>query len=232
MILSSNQPYFLPYLPYWQLIHVADRFLIGDDFAYMMGSWIPRNRILVQGRPFYFRMEIRHASCHRLISETELAPIRIGDKLKTLEMAYHKAPFFDEGYTLAARILQYPERNLAAFLDFSIREICAYLGISTEIGHTSDLPGNAVFRREERIYDFCHRLGADRYVNAIGGTALYHKEAFARQGIRLFFLQSRLAPYPQFGGPFVEKLSVIDAIMFNSRERLHEMLDDYTLIDG
>lgn len=232
MTLASNQPYFLPYLPYWQLIHAADTFLIGDDFAYMIGSWIPRNRILVQGRPFFFRMEIDHKSCHRLISETRLAPQLIGDKLKTLEMAYHRAPCFAAGYDLAERIVNNPERNLANFLEYAIREVCAYLDITTPIGRTSDLTGNRLLKREQRIYDLCHRLGADTYINAIGGRALYHQEDFAPEGIQLKFLKTRILPYPQFGGPFHENLSVLDAIMFNPRERLHEMLDEYTLIDG
>ena len=232
MTLSSNQPYFLPYLPYWQVIHAADTFLIGDDFAYMIGSWIPRNRILVQGRPTFFRMEIDHKSCKRLISETRLAPLPVNDKLKTLEMTYHRAPHFAEGFELARRIVCNPERNLALFLEYAIREVCAYLGITTPIGRTSDLTGNSLLKREQRIYDFCHRLGADTYINAIGGTALYDQEAFAKEGIRLKFLKARLSPYPQFDGPFHANLSVLDAIMFNPRERLHEMLDEYTLIDG
>lgn len=232
MIVASHQPYFLPYLPYWQLIHVADRFLIGDDFAFMKGGWIARNRILVQDSPQYLRMEVQDRSSFRLISETLRAPLPVDNKLRTLEMAYHKAPFFKDGFSLAEEVICCPERNLAVFLEQSIRSVCAYLGITTPIGHTSDLPGNRLLKREERIYDFCHRLGADHYVNAIGGRAMYHGEEFARQGIRLQFLQSCHTPYPQFGGPFVEKLSILDAIMFNSREQLHEMLDQYTLIDG
>ena len=232
MILASNQPYFLPYLPYWQLIHAADLFLIGDDFAYKMGSWIPRNRILVQGRPTFFRMEIDHKSCNRLISEMRLAPLPVEDKLKTLEMAYHRAPCFTAGFELAQRIVCNPERNLALFLEYAIREVCGYLGITTQIGRTSDIQGNSLLKREARVYDLCHRTGADTYINAIGGTALYHPDAFAREGIRLKFLKARLSPYPQFDGPFHANLSVLDAIMFNPRERLHEMLDEYTLIDG
>ena len=155
MILASNQPYFLPYLPYWQLIHAADLFLIGDDFAYKMGSWIPRNRILVQGRPTFFRMAIDHKSCNRLISETRLAPLPVEDKLKTLEMAYHRAPCFAAGFELAQRIVRNPERNLALFLEFAIREVCGYLGITTQIGRTSDIQGNSLLKREARVYDLC-----------------------------------------------------------------------------
>lgn len=234
MILAGNQPYFLPYLGYWQLIHLSDLFLLADDYDFIRHGWVNRNRILMNGEPKYLRVEIGHGGPSRWICDKQIVmkPAWRDNKIRTLAMAYHKAPFFTEGYALAERILCYPERNLALFLEHSIREVCAYLGITTPFRHSSDLPGNSRFKREERVYDFCHRLGADTYVNLPGGQALYDYGEFARQGIRLRFLQPVLRPYPQFGGPFVERLSILDAIMFNSREQLHEMLDDYTFIDG
>ena len=230
MTLSANQPYFLPYFPYWQLIAASDVFLISDDYAFMKRSWIPRNRILINGKPVYFRIEVEHQSCHQLIMDMRLAPMNITDKLLTLEMAYHKAPFFADGYALAERILCNEDRNLSSFLTCSIREVCSYLGISTRLLKTSDLPGNSLMCRNERIFDFCHRLNADRYINAIGGQALYSKDVFWKHGIDLHFIRSEAAPYDQGGQPFVPDLSVIDAIMFNSREALHERLGQYRLI--
>ena len=232
MILAGNQPYFLPYLGWWQLLKAADIFLIADDYNFIKSGWIARNRILVEGKPHYFRIEIKRGGSNRLINRLELLPVNVKKKLKTLEFAYRKAPFFKNGYTLAERILAYPESNLSLFLENSIREVCSYLGITTPLERTSDLEGNALFKCEGRIYDACRRLGADTYINAIGGTSLYHKDDFARHGITLKFLKSGLPEYPQFKKPFVERLSILDAIMFNSPDALQEMLDDYTLIDG
>ena len=234
MTLSGNQPYFLPYLGYWQLIHAADGFLIADDYDYIKAGWVNRNRILLNGSPYYLRVEMVEHIPSRLIMDKRVAmkPAWLKDKLRTLEMAYHKAPFFAQGYELAERILTCPERNMSLFLEHSIRVVCAYLGITTPISHSSDLPGNSLFRREERIYDFCARLGADTYINLPGGQKLYGFEEFARHGIRLRFIQPQLKPYKQFGDPFIERLSILDAIMFNSPDAVHAMLDDYTWIDG
>ncbi len=80
------------------------------------------------------------------------------------------------------------------------------------------------------MYDACRRKGADTFINAIGGIALYDKDEFASHGITLKFLKSGLPEYKQFGEPFVERLSILDAIMFNSPEELQVMLEDYTLI--
>lgn len=234
MTVAGNQPYFLPYLGYWQLIHAADRFLIADDIDYIKGGWINRNRILIDGNPHYFRVEKAGHAESRLIRDKQVSmnPFGLKEKLKTLEMAYRRAPCFAEGYALAERILTWPERNLSLFLEHSIREVCAYLGITTPLGRTSDLPGNNLLRREERIYDFCRRLGADTYINLPGGQKLYDYREFARHGIRLRFILPNLTPYVQFGMPFVERLSILDAIMFNPPDTLHAMLDDYTWIDG
>lgn len=225
MILASNQPYFLPYFPYWQLIHAADRFLLGDDFAFIRRGWINRNRIRMGGQDIWFRVELRKASSFKLIRDTFLKePVSVSGKLRTLETAYHSAPFFQDGYALAERIFACPESNLALFLEASIREVCAYLDIDTPIGRTSSLEGNAALKRERRIYDMCHRLGATHYINPIGGQALYSFEEFRRQGIRLSFLSGQASG--------AGNLSVLDAIMNHSRDELHAMLDQYTFIDG
>ena len=223
MILTANQPYLLPYFPYWQLINAGDLFLVGDDYAYIKHGWIPRNRILVNGREQYLRLRVKGMSSYKLIGDMELCPFNPGTILRTVEMAYHKAPFFADGFALAERVFGCPERNLSLFLTASIREVCSYLGIGTPIGFTSDYEGNNLFKREERVYDFCHRAGADHYINPIGGQALYHFDEFRRQGIRLSFLHSE-APLPP--------LSILDAVMHHSREELHSLLDQYTLIDG
>ena len=231
MILAANQPYFFPYLGFWQLINAADVFLIGDDYAFIRKGWINRNRILINGHPEWFRMEVADVSCNRLIIDTKLKPQNLPDKFRTLEMAYHKAPYFADAYALAERILSYDSGGmLTPFLENSIREVCGYLGISTRIGRTSDLPGNSDLKREHRIYDFCHRMGADVYINATGGQALYDFEEFREQGIELRFIQPQLRPYPQFGGPFVPSLSILDVLMFNSRDAVHDMLSHCSFI--
>lgn len=232
MTLSANQPYFMPYLPYWQLIDCADLFLVSDDYAYMKQSWIARNRILVNGRPQYFRIEVKGSSCHRLIKDMEMLPVNAVAKLRTLEMAYHKAPCFKEGYGLMERILRYPSISLCEFVTASIKETCAYLGITTPIAFTSQVPGNSLLSKDERIYHFCHHFGVGRYVNAIGGRSLYSFGEFRSRGIELNFLRSEIPPYRQVCGGFVQDMSVIDAVMNVPRDRLREMLDMRSFIHG
>ena len=232
MVLAAHQPYFIPYLAYWQMIGAVDHFLIADDYAFIKQGWINRNRILINGRPNYFRIEVNSQSSYRYINETELLPIDVEDKMKTIYMAYHKAPYFHSGKELMESILSFNDLNLSNFLTNSIREICKYLGISTPISFTSEIPGNNSFHLEQRIYDFCKAHDADVYVNAIGGQELYHFDEFRQHGIKLRFINSDHPSYKQFGNQFIGQLSIIDAIMFNSRDELQTMLMQYSYIDG
>ena len=111
-------------------------------------------------------------------------------------------------------------------------KICSYLGITTPISFTSQIPGNCSLRLEERIYDFCRAHGADIYVNAIGGQELYHFDEFREHGIKLRFINCHHPEYRQFGDSLVGQLSILDAIMFNSQEDLQTMLKQYSFIDG
>lgn len=232
MVLAAHQPYFIPYLAYWQMINAVDLFLIADDYAFMKQGWINRNRILINGKPNYFRIEVDGQSSYRYINETMLLPINAEDKLKTIYMAYHKAPYYSAGVRLMEDIFSFPDLNLSNFLSNSIYRVCEYLDITTPIGFTSQVPGNCSLRLEERIYDFCKAHNADVYVNAVGGQALYHFDEFRKHGIKLRFINCHHPEYKQFAGPFIGQLSILDAIMFNSKDELQTMLEQYSFIDG
>ena len=150
--------------------------------------------------------------------------------MNKLYEAYHKAPYYEIGIQLVEEILDCQEEILSEFLISSIKTICRFLEINTPIHRTSELEGNDAFKREERIYDICHRLGAATYINPINGKALYDVEEFAKQGINLRFINTGDITYRQFGDKFVEKLSILDVIMFNSKDEIREMLGKYELI--
>ena len=69
MKLGIMQPYFVPYIGYWQLMNAVDKYVIYDDVNFIKGGWINRNRILVNGQPKYFNIPIIGASPFKLINE-------------------------------------------------------------------------------------------------------------------------------------------------------------------
>lgn len=145
--------------------------------------------------------------------------------------AYTRSPLFKSVFPLFEDILSFPSRNLSAFLFNSLQVICDYLGINTPLLLNSDRKDDTMLRGEERVIHLCHAMGADTYINAIGGQKLYSREHFAAEGINLKFLQSELPPYRQLHTQqFVPGLSILDIMMNVPVEEIRKMLDRYTLI--
>lgn len=228
------QPYFIPYIGYWQLMNAVDKYVIYDDVNYIKGGWINRNRILVNNQPKYFNIPMLGASPNKYINEVL---VNTDEKLKNknlriIEGAYKKAPYFDIVYPLLQDILFCNENNLAKYIACSIEIICNYLGITTELIFSSELKKNCDLKAEAKVIHICEILKGTEYYNAIGGKELYSFSHFKEKGIQLKFLQTQDIQYEQFGADFQKNLSIIDVMMFNSKEKINEFLDAYTLIDN
>src|SRR6185295_12962696 len=148
---------------------------------------------------------------------------------KTVANFYRRAPSFDRVYPLVERVVGGPFTHIADMARASLREVCDYLGVPVSIVDSSAVYGNAHLRGQDRVIDTCRAERATDYVNAIGGQALYSREAFLAHGIRLHFVNTGSIEYPQFTAPFVPSLSVIDLLMFNPPEEARELLKRYEL---
>lgn len=230
MIAGINQPYFMPYLGYWQLINAVDTFAIADAYNFRRSGWIHRNRILDQGRVRYYNIPISHMSQNKFICDHELKPFDIDERLKPLQCAYGKAANFDTGMDVMREVFDFDNLILSEFLLHSINVVCAYLGIDTKIVKVSDYPQDPSLHMEERIFDYCRQFGADTYYNPIGGMDLYSFDLFRDNGLTLGFVEHVSTPYPQGSEEFVPSLSIIDAIMNTTREETQAMLASCRII--
>ena len=226
------QPYFLPYIGYWQLLNAVDSYVIYDDVNYIKGGWINRNRILIDGEVKYFNVQLKEASPNKLINEVcvDCNEKIINKKLRTIENAYNKAPQFERVYPLIKNIMQCNESNLADFLTKSIVEICKYLNIDTKIIVSSELPKDNSVKGQAKVLDICQLLGASEYYNAIGGQELYSFEEFKSRGIELKFLKTEDVIYNQGKEHIASNLSILDVLMHNSVDKISEYLHSYNLI--
>jgi hypothetical protein len=232
---SMMQPYLFPYLGYFQLIDCSDVFVLGDDLQYVKASWINRNRVLVNGEPKLVTFSLRKGGQFDPINQRWLAadfPQEAEKFLKTLKLAYARAPYQNDVMALAHQILTYPERNLARFTEHSIRRICAYLQITTPIRIGSELGLPARMDKQERVIRIAQMLNAERYINPIGGMTLYCPSRFRAHGLSLRFLRMDDLSYPQLNQPFVPSLSIIDVLMFNSRSKTQALLKRFSLLEG
>ncbi|MCK9257260.1 MAG: WbqC family protein [Sulfurospirillaceae bacterium] len=223
------QPYFFPYIGYWQLINSVDAFLIYDDVNFVNRSYITRNSILSNGKAQLITLELLGASQNKLINETKIGNNK-ARLLKTIQFNYKKSPYFNETIILLEDILNHEEKNLAKFLGYQIEKICEHLEIDTKILYSSNIQKNNKLRGQDKVIDSCKNLQSKKYINSIGGKELYSKEIFEKNGIKLEFLQYSIDEYPQFNNTFIGSLSIIDVLMFNDKEKIKNMLLKYELI--
>ncbi|WP_057767607.1 WbqC family protein [Cytobacillus praedii] len=233
MRIAVMQPYLFPYIGYFQLIHDVDKFVIYDDVQYIKGGWINRNKLLVNNQEYMFTFSVQEAEMKAKINDRCLSTKFLYEKdkfIKTISQNYKKAPYFSEAFDLILEILTTEERNLSDFIYQSILKINKYLEIDTEVLRSSNLPIRTFLNREEKLIDIVKRLNGNVYINSIGGIKLYSKENFKREGIDVYFLNSKPFLYFQYREPFIPNLSVIDALMFNSKEELKDLLNNYELV--
>lgn len=225
MKLAIMQPYFLPYIGYFQLIGAADRFVIYDNIKYTKKGWINRNRRLQNGAEAMFSLPLKKASDSLEVIERELSPdFDRGALLNQFSGSYARAPHFAEVFPLLERIARHDETNLFRYIHHSVGAMSAHLGIGTEIIVSSTIDIDHGLRAQDKVIALCHALGADTYVNPIGGLELYDRDVFRAAGIELQFLRPRPFEYAQLGAPFIPWLSIIDVMMFNPRDAVRERL--------
>ena len=232
MILGMMQPYFYPYLGYWQLMNMADEYIIYDDVNYIKGGWINRNRIKVNGADALFGISVRKASQNKKINELEvnLQQDDIDKLVSKVTHSYGKAPFFHDVLDLFEDTMNCDKKNLAEFLAYSNRKIAEYMGITTRILSATEINLDHTNSAQQRIIDICQQRNVSTYVNAIGGKELYNPQDFKDAGIELKFLRmDDDIVYPQGKGDFIPYLSILDVLMFNSKEEVQELLQRYTL---
>lgn len=216
MRVAIMQPYFLPYIGYYQLIAAVDMFVVYDNIKYTKKGWINRNRMLLNGTDVMFSLPLKKDSDALKVVERELAADFNRDKLlNQFKGAYARAPHFAETFALLERIVRNEEQNLFRFIFQSIVETCVHLDIDTDIRVSSEIAVDRELKGENRVLALCQAVGADTYVNAIGGMDLYSKVLFRARSIDLKFIESKPFDYRQFDNEFVPWLSIVDVMMFN-----------------
>ena len=233
MKLGIMQPYFVPYIGYWQLMNAVDKYVIYDDVNFIKGGWINRNRILVNGQPNYFNIPMIGASPFKLINEIGVNNDLqlINKNLRIIEAAYKKAPYYKDVYPIIEEILKCGKNDIAGYIEESFEIINKYLGISTELIVSSNLKKDCSLKGQDKVLQICGLLGATEYYNAVGGQELYSFDAFEKHGIKLKFLNTKEIIYDQFGQTFQPNLSIIDVMMFNSVEEIMTYLNEFELIE-
>lgn len=254
MKLAIMQPYFMPYIGYFQAISAVDKYILYGNLTFIKEQWMNRNRIrLCNGDVHTITVPLKHKSSNMMIYDIFLDNSKPWSKnlLKTLSMNYRKATFYGEVFPFIESLLGTRYETLMEMNVETLRAISSYLDIETEIDSDNSrfddleellktieldysglpyLEATKPLKKTARVIEICRREHCDHFINAIGGQALYDKEEFASYGIKLDFVKTNDISYPQFDYQFEPNLSIIDVLMHNGKEGTKKLLKEYTLI--
>ncbi|TGD75858.1 hypothetical protein E4634_01875 [Mangrovimicrobium sediminis] len=227
------QPYFFPYLGYFQLLNYVDEFVLYDNIQFTKKGWIHRNRILMNGAPVYVSLPLKKDSDYLDVVRREIAESFVQERekmLRRIAASYRAAPQFSAVFPMLEDCLRSSTSNLFVFLRECIRAVCSFIGIETRLVTSSTIPVDHTLRAQDKVIAICGAQGASGYINPIGGVGLYSADAFARQGVELQFLEPQIRPYAQGGIEFVPNLSMIDVMMWVPPDELRERLQEFRLV--
>jgi hypothetical protein len=255
MKLAIMQPYFFPYVCYFQLINAVDKFLLYENVAFRKKGWMTRNYILPKnGKLLSISIPVVARSSFRQILDLKISEYRKWGNalLRKIYFAYKHALYFDETMALLKQCIDPDYSKLHEFNSTSIVKICTHLNIPTTITtdhscyleleselsrtfdvlhhHVEEDAQNLLDKKNARVIAICKKEGASIYYNAINGRSLYKKEDFAKEQISLSFIKTNGINYKQFHSPFMPNLSIIDVLMHCGKEKTKQLMDEYDII--
>ncbi len=237
MKLAIMQPYFFPYIGYISLIKNTDMFIFFDTVQFIRHGWIERNRILKPNEGWqYISVPIKKEGSKTIIKDLEIKnDIDWKNKIfRQLEHYKKRAPFYKQTINVIEKGLDIQTDSIVKLNVSAIEAVCEYLGINFQYKIFSEMNlGIApVQSPDEWALNICKALGIKEYWNPAGGLEFFSREKYNKENIKLLFLKPNLSFYSQRRGPenFEPGLSIIDVMMFNSKEEILNMLEDYELV--
>ena len=224
------QPYFFPYVGFYQLIEKVESFVFYDTVSYIKSGWINRNRLIINKSVNYFTVPLQNASSNLNIREVKAqANPKWRDKmLKTIIQNYSKAPFAEEVIPLIEEVLAVESDDIADLAQASAEVVLNHLGIEKKLLASSamDLDESSYSEdnaRSDRLIAIAEEFNDKLFLNNASGSHLYNSEYFTERGVQLCWFTPEVKAYPQFNSnEFEPGLSILDMLMNIPKEKVLE----------
>lgn len=226
MIISINQPAYLPWFGYFSRIHSADIHVILDHVQYEKNSMINRNKILQNTQSILLTVPVKKKHGQRIV-DVEIQNTQNWQKkhLKSIESAYKKAPYYQDYQPYLEQILTTTHPNLMSLLKPQLDFFINKLGIKTPLYYSSDVIWHK--SKSDLILEICTHFNATTYLSGPFGRDYLDKVSFLEKGINIIYQDYVHPEYSQFNTPFISHLSTLDLLMHhgpNSLEILQEKI--------
>jgi hypothetical protein len=221
LIVTIQQPHYLPWLGYLNRMANADLFVLLDHVQFERRSYQNRTMVRVNGASKWLTVPVLQRSHKERILDKEIDWSEdVGKKhFLTLRHSYGECEHFAQYAGELRRIYAAKWRHLVELNDALLAFLRDAYGIRTRIVKSSTLDAKGA--RNELLLDICRAVGADTLLVGLDGSRDYlDREAFARSGIDLQFQQ------------FVPGLSAVDMLFNHGAEAPADIHRDIARMNG
>jgi hypothetical protein len=210
MIVTIIQPLFIPWMGYFGLMDMVDKFVIYDDVQFTHRSWQHRNRIKTPDGVKWLTIPIQHTTRKHINNVLIDNSKKWQDNLvKTIYHMYHKAPYYKDYEYLISWLKMY-HTKLFSYTSSLLYCLCGALNIRPVIVHSSNIAAEG--KKTERLINILKKINADEYIACPAAKDYLKKFMFRKAGIKLKWLDYQHPKYPQLYDGFQSHMSVLDLI--------------------
>jgi len=218
MLVSINQPAYLPWLGYFDRIYQSDVHVVLDHVQFEKNSMVNRNKILSNNKEVMLTIPLQTKGRFGDLAIKDVEIVQNTKWLKKHQSAilqsYAKTAYKDSLHSKLENFYQdISGQNLGQVLKKNLEFFLHELAIDrSEIVYSSEM--NAHGTKSELVLNICQELNATQYLSGPFGRDYLDISSFKKNRIEIVFHDYRHPVYRQTGGEFHPYLSILD-LLFN-----------------
>ena len=225
MIVSINQPAYLPWLGYFERIALSDVHIVLDHVQFEKNSFTNRNKIRTKTGWQWLTVPVKTKGKFGALAINKLAINNdsrwTAKHWAALQCHYAKAAYFSQYGEFFETVYAQEWPLLNALLRETTTYLLSAFGIQTPVVFSSDL--NVEGKKDELVLNLCKAVGATHYLSGPLGRDYLREECFTQAGIRVSYHDYQHPTYAQRYPGFEMPLAAVD-LLFNYGTNSREIL--------
>ena len=232
-IISICQPHFLPWIGYFNMIHLSEKFIFLDNVNYNKRSW--QNRVQIRENDIdqkkWLSLQTINNSRSLKINEVKINFLSKNILRNNLKQNYSKTKYFE---SLSPMIFDIFDKNINNDLSkiniILIRKICEYLNISSSFSLSSQFKFTE--KKEYLILKLLKENKAKIYLANAGSLIYANEDFFKKNKVKMVSHNFQHPIYDQKFNKkkrkFLDGLSILD-LLFNYGKKSEEIVKSFNL---
>jgi len=225
VIVSINQPAYLPWLGYFHRIAASDLHIVLDHVQFEKNSFTNRNKVRTANGSAWLTVPVKTSG---RFGELAINSLEIDNKSdwrrkhwQTVQQSYAKAAHFREHEAFFRELYGTPWEKLVDLCERVTSYLVQSFGIKSRLVRSSEMKGRGA--KDELVLNLCREAGASTYISGALGRDYLREELFREAGIKVLYQDYHHPEYPQVYKPFEPYMAAVD-LLFNCGPKSLEII--------